>query len=70
MNIAPEVTCAKYNTPVSGHIPLYQFLWREKSYTHSRRNYRDPKLEAPGRSFIRMTLRRTVTLTDSTTMWV
>ena len=27
MNIAPEVTVAKYNAPVSGHIPVHPTIF-------------------------------------------
>jgi hypothetical protein len=58
MNIAPEVTGVKYSTLVSRHIPLHPTIFQAwKSFTLPGRNYRDTKLEAPGRSFIHMTRR-------------
>jgi hypothetical protein len=58
MNIAPEVTGVKYSTLVSGHIPLHPTIFlASKSFTLPGHNYRDAKLETPGRSFIHMTRR-------------
>jgi hypothetical protein len=49
LNITPETANIFLSIP--------RFFWRGKSFTRPRRNYRDAKLEASGRSFIRMTRR-------------